>query len=291
MARKALLVGINRYPDPRHHLRGCVNDALQTSAALEAHYGFAGRDAIRLLTDDRATGDAIRRRLRWLVEGAAPGDVLVFHFSGHGSQVRDRDGDELEDGLDEIVCPYDHDWDRPFTDDELGRCLGDVPEGVNLTVVLDCCHAGTGLRDWTPALPVQRRSIVPPPDIRHREHLRIEDLGPNRRVTMTAPRETLPLTRFGRTAAAAGAVLIAACAAHQVSADAWIDGDFHGALTWCLWRAAAETDYRGSYEALVRRTRVLLGESRFEQVAQLEGPGVRLAGDAFAPLVAVATGA
>ena len=52
---------------------------------------------------------------------AQPGDVLVFYYSGHGSQVRDRNGDELTDGLDEIICPYDMDWDRGtyILDDDL----------------------------------------------------------------------------------------------------------------------------------------------------------------------------
>ncbi|MFB3855639.1 MAG: caspase domain-containing protein [Vicinamibacterales bacterium] len=287
MARKALLVGINRYPDPRNNLRGCVNDVLQTSEVLRTRYGFDGKDAVRLLTDERATSEAIRRRLAWLVDGARSGDVLVFQYSGHGSQVRDRDGDELADGLDEIICPYDHDWDSPFTDDELGRCVGEPAEGVNVTVILDCCHAGTGLRDWVPPIPVQRRSIVPPPDIRHRENLCIEDLGPNRSQTFSAPREELTVTRFGKRAAEHGAVLIAACASQQGSADAWIEGDFHGALTWYLWRAAAEGGYRLPYRDLIRRTRKLLGEARFEQVPQLEGEAPRLLGDAFAPIGAV----
>lgn len=287
MAKKALLVGINHYPDPRNNLRGCVNDALQTSQVLGARYGFDGADSVRLLADERATGNAIRRRLEWLLSGARPGDVLVFHFSGHGSQVRDRDGDELDDGLDEIICPYDHDWDNPFTDDELARAIGEVKEGVNLTVILDCCHAGTGLRDFQPPLLPQRsRSIPPPPDIRHRENFVIEDCGPTRSITMTARRDELPLTRFGARIAGQGALLIAACAPEQVSADAWIEGDFHGALTWYLWRAAFELDYSASYDKLIRRTRELVAEARFEQVPQLEGDlphREHLAFEPFAP--------
>ena len=43
---------------------------------------------------------------------------ILFHFSGHGSQIRDRDGDELKDHLDEIICPHDMDWDGTYIVDD-----------------------------------------------------------------------------------------------------------------------------------------------------------------------------
>ena len=64
--------------------------------------------------------------MRWLVEGAQPGDCLFFYckcytgayihcphvnlilVSGHATQIEDRDGDEL-DGFDECVCAMDYD--------------------------------------------------------------------------------------------------------------------------------------------------------------------------------------
>jgi hypothetical protein len=125
MARRALLVGLNHYPDPANNLRGCVNDVLQVSSLLQRGFLFDASADIRLLTDERATTARIIERLRWLLRGAGPGDTLVFHYSGHGAQVRDRHGDELDDGLDEIICPYDLDWDDPFTDDDLHAILED----------------------------------------------------------------------------------------------------------------------------------------------------------------------
>jgi hypothetical protein len=44
--------------------------------------------------------------MMWLTKGARSGDVLWCHFSGHGTQVRDRDGDEA-DGKDEAICTID----------------------------------------------------------------------------------------------------------------------------------------------------------------------------------------
>ena len=149
--KKALLVGINRYPDPRNELKGCVNDVRQMAETLKRRYGFPGDGNMRILTDARATTKAILDGLSWLTAGASPGDSLVFHYSGHGSQVPDRNGDETTDRLDEILCPYDLDWDHPLTDDDLAAACANVPQGALLTVILDCCHSGTGLRDFAPS--------------------------------------------------------------------------------------------------------------------------------------------
>ena len=88
----------------------------------------------------------------WLMKDAAPGDRLVFHFSGHGSYTADVDGDE-NDGADELICLYDMDWDKPdsyLLDDELRAWTAEVPEGVHLSVILDSCHSGTGTRMIAP---------------------------------------------------------------------------------------------------------------------------------------------
>ncbi len=56
--------------------------------------------------------------MQWLVAGAQAGDSLLLHFSGHGSQKRDTDGDE-EDGMDETICPMDYERAGVIVDDEL----------------------------------------------------------------------------------------------------------------------------------------------------------------------------
>ena len=73
----------------------------------------------------RATKANIMDRIQLAVRAAEPGDVLVFYYSGHGSQIRDRDGDELADSLDEVICPYDMDWDSNtfILDDDLDEIL------------------------------------------------------------------------------------------------------------------------------------------------------------------------
>lgn len=280
-ARKAFLVGINRYPDPRNNLKGCVNDVLLMAKTLKEQYGFDGKE-IRLLTDERATTAAIRSGLEQLVAGAKPGDSLVFHFSGHGTQVRDLDGDELKDDLDEIICPYDLDWDHPFTDDDMAAICRTVPKGVLLTVILDCCHSGTGLREFlNPDLPIRYKFIPAPVEVRHRSESGIENRGIDRSVTFTGPDKGMPVRKFGLSLSKTNAVLIAGCRSNQTSADAWIDGDYHGALTYYLWRSMRAAKWKTTYRQLLAATGEALADHNFDQVPQLEGPAKLIASNVF----------
>lgn len=281
MTHKAVLVGLNHYPDPRNNLKGCVNDVLMMSNLLQQRGGFPDADNIRLLADERATTARIKSRLTWLVDGAKRGDVLVFHYSGHGAQVRDRNGDELKDHADETICPYDFDWDNPFTDDDLGKLLSGAPRGVNLTVILDSCHSGTGLKEFIGPNPATRpKFLVPPPDIQHRMGPAIRDLGFDRSVTMTEPTRPLKVRRFGQHAQERGAILIAGCRADQTSMDMPIDGDNHGALTYGLWSAVSSRP-QITYQQAISAVRRFMVQHRLTQVPQLEGPESLLSGNMF----------
>jgi hypothetical protein len=262
MAKKALLVGINRYPGPGDALKGCINDVLLLRETLERHFGFSEPGCVRLLTDARATTAAILEGLAWLTSDAAPGDPLVFHYSGHGSQVPDRNGDE-RDGQDEILCPYDLDWRRPLTDDVLAAAVAGIPKGALLTVILDCCHSGTGLREPVSTTRPSRTRFLPHPG------------------TRTDARN--PARRFGVSVTKTNAVLIAACRDDQTSADAYIDGKYRGALTYHLWRALRDAEWSGSYRDLVAATGKSLSRAGFDQVPQLEGPIPLLGSSAFFP--------
>jgi metacaspase-1 len=258
MKKKALLVGIDRYPDPLDGLRGCVNDVRLMEETLRAQYGFTGKDDIRILADSRATTGAILDGLSWLAAGAAPGDSLVFHYSGHGSQVPDdRHGDETSDGLDEILCPYDLDWDRPLTDDHLAAVCSGIPGGALLTVILDCCHSGTGLRaSGRSGLSSRYRSPI------RARFLRFPDAADSRRT----------VRRFGVSVRKADAVLLAACREDQTCADARFGDSFHGAHTYYLCRTLRRANWIVPYRTLAASMRDAIARAGFDQVPQLEGP-------------------
>jgi len=83
--------------------------------------------------------------MHWLVQGAQPGDVFFFHFSGHGAQQEDPHGYE-EDGMNETFLPADFQSAGQITDDEMCSIMvNPLPAGAKLTAVMDCCHSGTGL--------------------------------------------------------------------------------------------------------------------------------------------------
>lgn len=135
-ARRALCVGIDAYPAP-NTLQGCVNDTLLWKKALEAE-----KFTVQVLPQRDATHANIVSSLRGLITTAKRGDVLVFQYSGHGTQVPDTDGDE-DDGMDEALVPIDFDSGAFLIDDDLRAIFDLLPEGVNLTVFIDCCHSGT----------------------------------------------------------------------------------------------------------------------------------------------------
>ena len=89
--KKAVLIGINYLRHQRGRLKGCINDVKNMEGFLQQR-GFNSAN-MRVLTDDlqdssrQPTKANILRDLRWLVQGAQPGDSLFFHFSGHGSYV------------------------------------------------------------------------------------------------------------------------------------------------------------------------------------------------------------
>jgi hypothetical protein len=147
--RKALLIGIN-YFGQEGELRGCINDVHNMSTYLNETFGYASEDMVKL-TDDQQnpmsqpTKDNIRRAMQWLVHDVQPNDSLFFHYSGHGGQTEDLDGDE-DDGHDEVIYPVDFRQAGHIVDDEMHHILvNPLPAGVRLTAIFDSCHSGSAL--------------------------------------------------------------------------------------------------------------------------------------------------
>ncbi|KAK5061160.1 hypothetical protein LTR84_007702 [Exophiala bonariae] len=147
--RKALLIGIN-YFGQRGQLRGCINDVKNMSTYLNQNFGYAREDMV-ILTDDQQNPMSqpnkqnILRAMHWLVKDARPNDSLFFHYSGHGGQTPDLDGDE-EDGYDEVIYPVDFRTNGHIVDDEMHRIMvKTLAPGVRLTAIFDSCHSGSAL--------------------------------------------------------------------------------------------------------------------------------------------------
>lgn len=107
-------------------------------------YGYREEDMV-ILTDDQRDPRAVPtkanmiRACQWLVKDAQPHDSLFLHYSGHGGQTPDLNGDE-ESGFDEVIYPVDFQTAGHIVDDDLHELLvKPLPPGARLTSLMDCC--------------------------------------------------------------------------------------------------------------------------------------------------------
>jgi hypothetical protein len=265
VAKKALLIGINRYKVPGADLRGCINDIESVGEALVEYWGFP-KSRIKKLKDLRATTARMRTDITKLLEGSKAGDTLVLHFSGHGSNVPDTNGDEA-DHRDEILCPTDLDWYDPLTDDWLRNVIdANLHAEANLTVIFDCCHSGSMTRRFEPPDAKRINRFLPCPlDLMAAESGRAlrgnvrGRRGRRRRAHKDIQNVDIP------------EVLITGCRANQTSADAYIRGDYHGAMSYALVRALKKARGKINGRDLHQEMVAYLKKGRYDQVPQLEG--------------------
>jgi hypothetical protein len=252
MTKKALCVGINDYPfGDENDLQGCVNDANDWASLLKTHFGFT--DVKQLLNSD-ATKANIVAGIKGLLYGAAAGDVLVFTNASHGTYLANTDGDE--DKYDEAICPHDTDSDNLLVDDELRELFKNIPDGVRLSVISDSCHSGSVTR-----LKVReyRRNRQLNPRVFGGKELSPTDLS-----TARAKKEKYPESGMKE-------ILLSGCKSNQTSADAYINNDYHGAMSYHAIKAITDADYNLTYAELHERLVSLLAEENYDQIPQLEG--------------------
>ncbi|MCZ6679482.1 MAG: caspase family protein [Candidatus Poribacteria bacterium] len=258
----ALLVGINDYVHPEiRDLRGCENDVQLMADVLREKFGFTDAD-MKILLSRQATRNAIIDTFKeWLIEKPQPNDVVLFYFSGHGSQVVDESGDEA-DAWDELLCPADlkptldrKQYINPILDDELSELLSQIPTD-NVTVILDSCHSGTGTKSLIDA-------GLTFPKMIERDLILIPQKPADRPMTQ---RESIAVEQINK-----NHVLISGSAAEEVSLDAmWDDASYGGVLTRNLVKAMRQATSETSYVDLMTGVRQSVRE-RSHQTPQLEG--------------------
>lgn len=136
---RALLVG-NDYIGTPYELSGCINDSVKMRNQLANYFPNC---EIRVLND--ASRKDIFAGITWLLNGLTSGQNIMFHYSGHGGRVVDRNGDEVS-GLDSCIYPVKDGELEQIIDDELRNELAvKVPAGSKCFVVLDSCHSGSAV--------------------------------------------------------------------------------------------------------------------------------------------------
>ena len=132
-----------------------VNDVQLISDAL-LNQGFDASN-ITVLTNEAATRVGILKAFEDLQSKIEPGDVVVVHYSGHGQQIFDDNGDEIDD-KDEAIVPYDalvkytsnYKGENHIRDDEIGNVIANFRNSLGkngqLLILLDSCHSGSATR-------------------------------------------------------------------------------------------------------------------------------------------------
>jgi hypothetical protein len=267
-AQRALIVGIDRYrtADPAVaatrgkvpaakswvDLRGAVNDSESLRSLLLQRFGFQS-ESVRVLTDGEATREAILTAIQeHLVEASAPGDVNLFYFAGHGSQLRNTASSEM-DLLDETLVPADANRGvSDIRDKELRTLFNDVLDrGAELIVILDSCHSGSATRSLHALEDVR---TLPP---RFTEDAADSALAEDGRGD---PEER-------------GALVLAAASDGELAREARdASGRYHGAFSFALLEALRTAPSDEPVSQLFARVRALLGRAVDTQTPVLAGP-------------------
>lgn len=265
----ALLIGINQYPRfyPRGQLSGCVHDVEVMRQVLIESFKFP-EDHITLLADGQATHDGILTAMKELTARIGKDDIVVVHYSGHGSQMRDREGDE-PDGLDETIVPHDSGRDPhsnlDITDDEIYLWLLDLTAKTSsVTLIFDCCHSGTIARD---AFGEEMRWVEP--DLRPLEDLPPSPIPLATRSLQDGDRELGP---SGWLPLGERYVLIAGCRSEERSYEIQEPpGVRHGALTYFLTQELRRAESGATYRDVFEIVAPLVSSRLPYQHPQLEG--------------------
>ena len=234
----ALLVGINEYS--AQPLRGCVNDMELQRQLLIHRFGFNPKD-IHTLTDGQATRQGILEAFEeYLIRQAKPGDVVVYHYSGHGSRVIDPNPIVVEpgskDGLNGTFVPINSSLPSEqggVVEDIMGHTLFLLMlalKSENFTAVLDSCYSGGATREVrVRARDNQGKKVQVSPAEKSYQDQRLSQLKLSRE----------DFVKLYRTGVAKGVVLAATNPTQKAIDLSWNDfnvGAFTYLLTQYLWQ-------------------------------------------------------
>lgn len=228
--KKALLIGIN-YASTKNELYGCINDVNSIKERISKQ-GFTNINILTDLTTKKANRSNILAEFKNLLVNSQAGDLLFFLYSGHGSYILDKNGDE-KDGYDEMILACDM---QPVLDDELKSLIqANLKPGVTLFSMFDSCFSGSML------------------DLKYQymDSLNYEKYTENAKQLDTH----------------GNVFMISGCTDDQTSWDAVFNNKPNGAMTWSLLEALKQKSIC-NWRELVTNMRSLLKTSQFDQIPQ-----------------------
>ncbi len=276
----ALLVGIDNYPKGVNALKGCINDVDAVEKYLQERVATEGFQLhLRTLKDSEAKRKAIIDAFREHLCQAGSNDVALFYYSGHGSQEQTPpEFWHLEpDKWDETLVCYDSrqpdGWD--LADKELAKLIDEVAKkNPHITIILDCCHSGSGTRD-----PLQETAVRRvPPDKRPRP-IDTFIFSPAEVQELTASsvsRDGKPISPddkpSGWNFARGRHILLAACRDSEEASeyDDRKNGQRRGAFCYFLIETLKQAKGSLTYRDLFKRTNASVRNNIAKQSPQLE---------------------
>jgi hypothetical protein len=241
---KAVLFGINYNNSPDAKLRGCINDVNNIASLLRSKMHF---NEVTTYTDEFSDAPVTKRNilnvLKELAEQCRTEELtrVWIHFSGHGSQVRDTNHDEI-DGLDECFIASDYRIGGIITDDEFNMYFRSFPTSTQIICVFDCCHSGSML------------------DLKY--SYKCND---NMNVYQTSDMRS---QSGGSNEMKHNIIMLSGCEDDQTSADAYNVMNrrtFTGALSSCLIQTLSSFDMNISLFKIVESLHKMLKEKNFTQ--------------------------
>lgn len=227
--KNALLIGIN-YLNSVNELLGCINDVNNIENLL-TKYNFK---TIKKLTDNteiKPTRSNILNEITNMLINSVVGDILFLFYSGHGSYTIDVNSNETT-GYDQMIVPVDL---QPIVDDELKTIINKhLKKGVLLIALFDSCFSGSVL------------------DLKYQW---MDSLDTNNLTENINENETI-----------GNVIMISGCSDIQTSADATINNQNQGAMTWSFLESFKENV---TWRDLLKNMREILKKSQYTQTPQL----------------------
>lgn len=264
----ALVIAIGSYePSTGWKSISSINDLNYIKPALLAQ-GFV-EDDIEILKNEQATRAGIVAAIDRLIARAKPGDIVVFHFSGHGQQIFDDARKDEPDGYDEALVPYDasmrysssYTGQNHLRDDELGDKFKALRKNIgkegSLLVLLDACHSGTATRG-------EQMAITRGADVK------CEPVGYSKTISVSRGAQDEGV--FDDQELLSNMVVISAASADQLNyetTDAEKNGV--GSLTYAFSRAISQTSGTINYKILFEKIKTSIQSWKPYQNPQIEG--------------------
>ena len=256
----ALLIGIDKYPNPRHQLQGCVRDQNALKQYLQQLAQGAGYklELVELL-DESATRAAVIKGFDHFLQ-AGDGDICLLSYSGHGSR---NDAHEafwhLEPSrLNQSMVLWDSrtEGGRDLMDKELSYLIWKTTKDKTspFIAIMDCCHSGSGTRETSG---VRSRMAEKGQDLRSLEDME----GYSAYEKGTDGRLSPPRGRH---------ILLAAARDNQTAKELLLEGETRGVFTFSLIETLRQYGNQLSYSELVNHLRIRLAQRVEEQSPQLE---------------------